>query len=247
MRLDITEFEEKRTEVVHVPKLEIEKSSTVTKHVHNILCIPDLHQPFELEGFIEFCVALYYKYHCTDVVFIGDIIDNHHSSFHIPNSSGMGVSNELTKAIELMRPWYEAFPDAYVTMGNHDRIPKRQANAAGLDTRWISAISDVFQVPGWNFVDHIIIDGIYFTHGAKRHAVPNALKKGMPVVQGHFHQHCYVNHITQKTWAMQLGIGFDKTKYGFEYAQETIDDWVVCCGVIMDGVPILHKFDGGDV
>ena len=47
----------------------------------NILVIGDLHAPFIREGYLEFCKEIYLKYQCTDVVFIGDILDSHFSSF----------------------------------------------------------------------------------------------------------------------------------------------------------------------
>ena len=48
----------------------------------NVLVIGDLHEPFCLDGYLDFCIDQYYTYNCTEVVFIGDVIDNHYSSYH---------------------------------------------------------------------------------------------------------------------------------------------------------------------
>ena len=46
----------------------------------NVLVIGDLHEPFCLDGYLDWCIDQYYTYKCTEVVFIGDVIDNHFSS-----------------------------------------------------------------------------------------------------------------------------------------------------------------------
>ena len=55
------------------------KSTTIKK---NVLVIGDIHEPFTLEGYLEFCKEQYDRFNCDTVVFIGDIIDNAFSSFH---------------------------------------------------------------------------------------------------------------------------------------------------------------------
>jgi predicted phosphodiesterase len=56
------------------------------KQESRVLVIGDLHCPFEKEGYLEFCKEQYKKWKCNQVVFIGDIIDNHYSSYHDPRS-----------------------------------------------------------------------------------------------------------------------------------------------------------------
>ena len=43
----------------------------------NILVIGDLHEPFCLDGYLDFCLEQYETYNCNQVIFIGDILDNH--------------------------------------------------------------------------------------------------------------------------------------------------------------------------
>ncbi|MGL5717056.1 MAG: metallophosphoesterase [Paraclostridium sp.] len=85
-----------------------------------VLVIGDVHAPFSKSGYREFCIKMYRKHKCNKVVFIGDIIDNHYSSFHDSDPNGMGASEELQKAIKEIALFYKAFPDAKVCIGNHD-------------------------------------------------------------------------------------------------------------------------------
>ena len=74
------------------------------------LVIGDLHEPFCLKGYLQFCKDTYRKHNCNKVVFIGDMIDNHYSSYHETDSDGMGGKAELDLAIKRVGKWYKAFP-----------------------------------------------------------------------------------------------------------------------------------------
>ena len=52
------------------------------KEVRNVLVIGDLHEPFCLDGYLEWCIEQYQYWSCSEVVIIGDCIDNHYTSFH---------------------------------------------------------------------------------------------------------------------------------------------------------------------
>ena len=49
---------------------------------HRVLVVGDLHLPFTHENYLGFCKRIYKQYKCNKVVFIGDIIDNHYTSYH---------------------------------------------------------------------------------------------------------------------------------------------------------------------
>ncbi len=65
------------------------------KNNNNKLIIGDLHAPFIKEGYLEHCQHIYEKHQCTEVIFIGDLIDNHYSSYHESDPDGMGAGQEL--------------------------------------------------------------------------------------------------------------------------------------------------------
>jgi len=79
----------------------------INKKERRILVIGDVHAPFVLDGYLDFCKETYAKYNCNQVIFIGDIIDNHYSSFHTSDPDGMGGGDELDYAIEEVKRWNE--------------------------------------------------------------------------------------------------------------------------------------------
>ena len=78
----------------------------LTSKENRILIIGDLHLPFELPEYFDFCLSIYEKYNLNKVIFIGDIIDNHFSSYHENDSSAVGGQDELTQAVEHLKKWY---------------------------------------------------------------------------------------------------------------------------------------------
>jgi len=49
----------------------------------------------------------------------------------------MGGKAELDLAIKRLARWYHRFPDADVTVGNHDRIIMRKAQSSGVPSAWV--------------------------------------------------------------------------------------------------------------
>ena len=123
----------------------------------------DIHSPFELKNnkYLEFCISKYYEYDITEVVMIGDIIDNHYSSFHEVNIDAL-----YQCAIRLIAHWYKAFPVATVIIGNHDRMVMRKAQTSAIPSKWIKSYKEVLEVPKWNFVERYVKDGVQYIHDA---------------------------------------------------------------------------------
>ena len=127
------------------------------KHkTNNVLVIGDLHEPFCLDGYLDFCKEQYELHNCNEVVFIGDVIDNHYSSYHETSADGMGGADELELAISKIAKWYKAFPVATVLIGNHDRLIMRKAQTSAIPSKWIKSYKDVLEVPKWNFVERYV-------------------------------------------------------------------------------------------
>ena len=99
----------------------------INNRERRILVIGDIHAPFTLPEYLDFCKEMYARHNCNQVIFIGDIIDNHYSSFHATDPDGMGGGDELDLAIKHVKKWSKAFPKADVCIGNHDRIIMRKA------------------------------------------------------------------------------------------------------------------------
>lgn len=202
-------------------KLKAFKS--LTKKQSRILVIGDLHEPFCLDGYLDFCKEQYEINNCNRVVFIGDILDNHYSSYHESSADGLGGKYELEQAIKKLSKWCKAFPVADVTLGNHDRIIIRKAQTSNIPSKWIKEYKEVLETPKWNFVTDIYIDGVRYVHGDKSGKPRMAAKRDMvSTVSGHYHTDFYTEWFFGKTRAifgMAVGCGIDAKSYAMGYMQ----------------------------
>jgi metallophosphoesterase superfamily enzyme len=198
------------------PRLSSSEYELIKKHrakdVNNVLIIGDLHEPFCLDGYLQFCKDTYNKYNCNKVIFIGDIIDNHFSSYHETDSNGLGGGDELQLAIDKIAKWHEAFPIADVVIGNHDRIIMRKAQTSAIPTAWIKDYKDVLNTPNWNFTESVRYDDVLYIHGEGGTARSRMKKDLQSVVQGHLHTQAYCEHLVGsnfRIFGMQVGCGID--------------------------------------
>ena len=210
----------------------------LTKDETRTLVIGDLHEPFCLDGYLKFCKETYKKYNCNNAVFIGDVIDNHYSSYHETDADGMGGKYELDDAVKRLSKWYKAFPNAYVTLGNHDRIIVRKAQTSNIPSKWIKEFKEVLETPNWNFVTEVYFDGVRYVHGDKSGKPNMATKRDMvSTVSGHYHTDMYVEWMFGKTRAifgMAVGCGIDSTSYAMGYMQGGKKE-AIGCGVVIGG------------
>lgn len=213
---------------------------------NNILVIGDIHEPFCLEGYKEFCYKMYLKHNCTKVIFIGDIIDQHYSSFHNTDPDGLGGGTELDFAISKIQEWKKLFPVADVCLGNHDRIVLRKAFAAGISKKWIKDFKDVLEVD-WNFQPSHKYYGILFRHGMGQKASPKAGSEFMSVVQGHFHPEAYIHYRVgrgKKVFGAQCPCGIDRRAYAMAYAEEHPKEAIGCLVIKENGKsPLIEMMD----
>jgi len=209
----------------------------ITKDEKRILVIGDLHAPFTLPNYLYFCIDVYAKYNCNQVVFIGDIIDNHYSSFHTTDPDGLGGGDELDLAVKDIALWYRQFPVADVMIGNHDRMIMRRAFDSQIPQRWIKSYNDVLGTPNWRWLENVIYDDVLYEHGEGGQAATKARHNMMSSVCGHTHTVAYVQWYVGKrfrVFGMQVGCGIDAKSYAAAYAKN-FKRQAIGCGVIIGG------------
>ena len=219
------------------------KKNYRAKKGNRVLVIGDLHEPFCLDGYLQFCKEIYVKYQCNKVVFIGDVIDNHYSSYHETDVDGLSGGQELELAIEKLAEWYEAFPNADVTIGNHDRLIMRKAQTGAVPKAWIKSYKEVLGVEGWNFTERVIIDGVQYIHGEAGTAKAKCRADMMSTVQGHLHTQAYTEWFVGanfRIFGMQVGCGIDHESYAMAYAKSGKKP-AIGCGVIIDGDVAINE------
>lgn len=212
----------------------------------NILVIGDLHEPFCIDGYLDFCKKIQKQYKTNHTVFIGDVIDNHYSSYHEADPDGYGAGEELRRATDKLAKWHKAFPNADVVIGNHDRIVARKAFSAGISAGWIRDFQDVLKVPTWTFRDEFEYNNVTYIHGEGVTARTKALRDGQSVVQGHRHTESYAWFNPSKngsTFGMQVGCGIDSTSYAMGYAKH-FPAPALSAGVVLDNgsLPIVLPY-----
>ena len=224
----------------HRPRLSgnIKKAyDNLIKNETRVLTIGDLHEPFCLDAYLKHCKEVYAKHNCNRVIFIGDVIDNHYSSYHDTDPDGMGGKDELELAIDKLQRWYKAFPDADVTIGNHDRLIRRKAFSGGVPKQWIREYSDVLNVPNWRFTDRVVIDGVQYIHGESGRASKKAKDDMMSTVQGHRHTEMFTEFVVGanfKVFGCAVGCGIDHESYAMSYGKN-FKKPAIGCAVIFGG------------
>jgi len=208
----------------------------ITKKESRTLVIGDLHEPFCLDGYLDFCKETYANYNCNKVIFIGDILDSHYSSYHETDADGMGGADELEFAIKKLKRWYKAFPKADVTLGNHDRIIIRKAQTSNIPSKWIKDFSEVLETPKWNFVTDVYYDGVRYVHGDKSGKPRMAARRDMvSTVSGHYHTDMYCEWFFGKTraiFALAVGCGINSSSYAMGYMQGGKKE-AIGCGIVI--------------
>ena len=206
----------------------------------NILVIGDLHLPFVLDGYLEFCLEQYETYNCNQVIFIGDILDNHAFSYHEPDPDGDAAGLELDKAIEQVAEWYKAFEGVHVDVciGNHDRMAARKSMTGGIPKAWIKSYNEVLNTPDWNWVESVVYDDVLFEHGEGGQAAAKAKNNLMSSVCGHTHTLAYTQWFVGKRFKVfgtQVGCGVDSTTYAAAYAKNYKKQAIGCAVILNNG------------
>lgn len=216
--------------------------------------IGDTHLPYELDGYLEFCQETFDAWDVDTVVHIGDFIDNHSLSFHDSEPLLHNVHGEWEAARERSQAWYEAFPEAYLIMGNHDRIPARQLKKLGMEPSiFLKPIEELLGMPkGWKVVDNVDIDGVHYHHGETATGV-NGFRKDAetrmrPVVSGHNHSNLGVSYTAtdqELVWGLAVGCGVDHRHMAFAYGKHFAKKPTIGCGVVIDGLPYAEPMNLG--
>lgn len=217
------------------------KSYTVNEQIigaQNILIIGDIHEPFSHPDYLDFCTRTRDKYNCDTTIFIGDVVDEHALSAWDSDPDGYSAGHEANQAQVALQKWYEAFPDAYICIGNHDDRPMRRAFKSGIPKRYIRSFEEIWGSPiGWKWGLSWIADGITYEHGVMggTHAAYNrALKMGRSIVQGHTHINPGVKYLGPNWYALNVGCGLDENAYAMAYGRQYNGQIVLGCGVVLD-------------
>ena len=214
----------------------------------NRLVVGDVHLPYTHRNYLQHCIDVYNKYQCTEVSMTGDILDSHFSSFHSTSTESHGAKYELDMAIEQVKGWYEAFPNATITLGNHDLIIARKSEEAGIDKRFVRNLNEVLGCPDWKFEEQFVHDNVLYTHGtgcSGKGIIKRVQNWGTSMVQGHIHTQAFVDYtasLSDLRFGLQCPCGIDYKSFAYSYAKFHTAKPVLGCAVILDSgqLPIIE-------
>ena len=220
----------------------------VIKEYKSILCISDLHCPYEHPDSFEFLKAVKQKYKPDKVVCLGDEVDHHAMSFHDSDPDLPSAGDELLEAIEHLKPLYKLFPKVDVLDSNHGSMHYRKGKHHGIPRKYLRSYEEILEAPkGWKWHNDLIVrssDGndIYFHHGRGANVLKVSQEMSMRVVQGHYHNTFaiqYWGNPNNLYWGMQVGCSIDDKSLAFAYNKLIAKRPIIGHGIIVNGYPKL--------
>ena len=167
---------------------------TINARGKRVLCIGDMHMPYQHPDAFKFLAAIKKKYKPDIVINMGDEVDGHGISFHPTDNDLASPGHELQKAIDLIHMkggLFDIFPKMELLESNHGSLHIRKAKANGIPLHYIKSYQDIYDTPTWFWHDDIIlktkIGDVYLCHG--KSGMYNKLSKemAMSAISGHYH------------------------------------------------------------
>ena len=116
------------------------------------LVISDTHAPYQHKDTIPFLLAARDELSLDTCIHVGDVVDNHYTSYHEPEYGAYGPEVELKKARKFCQELESYFPDMLISEGNHDLLNKRKAKTAGISEASLRSYNENFGVgEGWKW------------------------------------------------------------------------------------------------
>lgn len=217
--------------------------------IGDFLIIPDLHIPYEHPDALAFILTVdrtWFPGGHRVVVNLGDEVDSHSISRHMPDPDGRSPGDELEDAKHKLRDWFTAFPKVHLCISNHTVRPWKRAYESGLPKAFMKSVNEVYGAPpGWKWADRWLLEGVVFEHGENVSGPLGALNAAKqnhgPTVIGHLHTFGGVVHAEAQdgkgVWGLNAGCLINATEYAFAYAKNLRNKPTLGCGVLNDGVP----------
>jgi predicted phosphodiesterase len=206
----------------------------------SVLIIGDTHIPYEIKGYLEFCKRIESDLKCTEVVHIGDLVDNHAISYHEHDPDEKSPADEMYLADQRLKKWFKAFPKVKLCLGNHDRLVDRKGKTSGLPQRVFQPFRKIWELPnGWTDDFEFIIGGVKYLHGTGYSGnmahIQAAYDNRMSCVIGHLHSVSGVEYLANSKdiiFGLSVGCGIDRKARAFEYGREHKRKPILSCGVV---------------
>ena len=215
-----------------------------------ILCISDIHAPFQHHDTYPFLKAIKAKYKPDRIICLGDEISGNQISFHDKDPDALfSPDTEFQAAIDSLGPIYKLFPKVDLMESNHGALVYRKAKFHGLPKRVLKSYREIIEAPkGWRWHPHLTIkmsngEKVFFHHGKSTKAAGLSKDMNMSAVEGHYHTRFEIVYWKGgdqvSKWGMKVGCMIDNDAYDFNYNKSNLGTVMLGHGIILDGVPKL--------
>jgi len=214
----------------------------------NCLFISDTHAPFHHKDTLSFLTAVKDAYDIEIAKSVGDIVDNHASSFHPIEYGTLSAKEEHTRAKKFVQQMNELFPEMTVSIGNHCSMSTRKAKQAEIPLEHIKSYNDMYEIKGWKWTDrdYFKVDKYnhcLMVHAMSRNTLTNAKTHSHHSVQGHHHGTFGIEYFADTEvlrWSMTVGCLIDTSSPAFNYSKGyTNNKPIIGVGALIEDRPIL--------
>lgn len=209
----------------------------------NVLTCSCSHEPYTHKHFLEFLVQTQKEHKCGQIVHLGDLVDNHATSYHEHDPDVLSDGDEIKLAIKHLAKWKLAFPKMKVCKGNHDILNERKAKTNGQSEKRIKTIQEIYEFPKtWEWEWSHYVSNVKYEHGTSfggntPHLQAAQVNRQSSVI-GHFHSYAGVDYNANDRdliFGMVVGCGIDRTLRLFWYGRDFKRKPILGCGVVKDG------------
>lgn len=214
----------------------------------NTAFISDLHFPYQHRDALEFLAAVKKEYKIKIWKCVGDVVDNHTSSFHEIEYGTLSAQEEYLEAVDCCAELQDIVGEGMViSLGNHCRLGERKAKSAGIPAEYLRSYNDAFGV-SWKWVDkdYFRINrymSCLMIHSMSKTTLTNAKTHSHCTVQGHHHGTFGLEYFADTEhlrWSMTVGCLIDPSSPAFNYAKGASNNRpILGMGVLIQDKPIL--------
>lgn len=227
---------------------QYQKSGSKEHENQRILLVSDMHLPYGHQDTLPFLAYLKAKYKPTRVICLGDELDKHSLSFHSHDPDLASPSDELARALPIIKQLKKMFTKMDILESNHGSLAYRRAKANGIPRGYLKSYNDVLGVDSdwvWHYEMTITLPNgnkVYLHHGKAADIKKLSTSLGMCAVSGHYHQTFKVDYWANSLglyWGMNVGCLIDDKSLAFAYNNCNLHRPLIGTGLIINSQPIL--------
>lgn len=235
-------------EVLQEVHKQYQKSGSKEHENQRILLVSDMHLPYGHQDTLPFLAYLKAKYKPTRVICLGDELDKHSLSFHSHDPDLASPSDELARALPMIKQLKKMFTKMDILESNHGSLAYRRAKANGIPRGYLKSYNDVLGVDSdwvWHYEMTITLPNgnkVYLHHGKAADIKKLSTSLGMCAVSGHYHQTFKVDYWANSLglyWGMNVGCLIDDKSLAFAYNNCNLHRPLIGTGLIIDSQPVL--------